>query len=143
MFATIIIKRKMWVIVGIVLVLSVACSSGSKGSEQLAGTNSDRACEIIRGLHTEARQAQADVASGELTEPADMFQRAMALNARVQVLAQSLEPSELQVVVKQWVAAGDAMLANKGTDQAESLRTVALDARDRVDDLCGLPHGPR
>lgn len=126
------------VLAGGMLVMVGCGSSSSSGKASVKGTSKDEVCSTVKTIQTESQQATDDLASGK-ADMSGVMNKLSSLATRLGALAGTVEPGELQDAVTQWSAATMTQL----NDPTEPSQTATFDARDRVDDLCGLPHGPR
>lgn len=131
-------RRVATVIVGGVLALILAACGGGSTKSSLSGMSKDQACGNVRSLHEDSRQLQGDAAAGKV-DSAGVIKKTTELATRLGALEGSLQPGPLQDAIKQWAATVQTDLSSPSAAN----QAATYDARDRVDDICGLPHGPR
>ena len=131
--------------VAVVLVLTGACggggeSGGTASSTTVAtGLTKQQTCEGVQAIHNSARQFEQDFALGK-ADTGRAFLLAAEIQARGEMLAAQTTDPKLGEAIREWnVQSGTAI----SDDRSRAQMDAAFAARDKVDDLCGIPHQPR
>jgi len=115
-----------------------ACGSESSKPTATGPLSKEQGCAEARVIQTDSQKLTDDLKAGK----ADMgrMMKEMGSNAtRLEAVAGRMQPGEVQAAVKQWATTSKAQLE----DASKANQTATFDARDRVDDLCGIPRGSR
>lgn len=101
-----------------------------------SGLTKQQTCEGVQNIHNAARQFRQDFALGK-ADTGRAFVLQAELSAREEALAAQTTDKTLAEAIRAWNARG-------GTDpKTRAEENVTYDARDKVDDLCGIPRTTR
>ena len=126
-------------VVASTMLLIAACGGDDETEDPtITGMTKDQACAETREIQQDGQELSERLASGTI-EMNDLMKQMTEVATRLQGLSAAVEPGELKDALNQWSAATQTQL----TDPSPANQTATFDARDRVDDICGIPRGPR
>jgi len=134
---------KRWLMAGVAASMLVVAGCGSdSGSDSADSTpttmSQDNACAEVRTLELATQKLTEDVANSEI-DMSGMMNQLKNIAERTTALADAAPPGPMKDATAQWAKATETQL-NDPTDENQ---IATFDARDRVDDACGFPRGPR
>ena len=131
---------KRWVTLAVAgsMLLAAGCGSSDSDKDEIKGMSQEQACGDVQKIQTDGQKLTEDVAAGKV-DMTKMMNEMSGLAGRLLAVSGSVEPGQLQDALQGWAKAMSTQL----TDPSEANQTATFDARDKVDDICGIPHGPR
>ena len=133
-------KRWATLAVAASVLLIAACGSESDDTKT-SGTgplSNEQACAEARVVQADQQRLTDDLKAGK-ADMGRMMKEMETTADRLEAVVGRVPPGQTQDAIRQWAATSKAQLDNP-TDENQD---ATYNARDKVDDLCGIPRGSR